>query len=61
MGPKGRSVVAAALALALAPLIRAEEAYQPTPANLASRAWFRDARFGLFIHWGVYSALADGE
>ena len=21
-------------------------------------AWFRDARFGLFIHWGVYSVPA---
>lgn len=23
--------------------------------------WFRDARFGLFIHYGAYSALARGE
>jgi alpha-L-fucosidase len=23
--------------------------------------WFQDARFGLFIHFGVYSALCDGE
>jgi len=23
--------------------------------------WFRDAKFGMFIHWGVYSVLADGE
>jgi alpha-L-fucosidase len=58
--------IAAALAilavgLALTPALRADEGYQPTPANLASRAWFRDARFGLFIHWGVYSTLADGE
>jgi alpha-L-fucosidase len=50
-----------ALALAAAPASRADEAYQPSPANLASRSWFRDARFGLFIHWGVYSTLADGE
>ena len=21
-------------------------------------AWWREARFGMFIHWGVYSALA---
>lgn len=35
--------------------------YQPTPENLANRAWFQDARFGLFIHWGVYSVLGDGE
>ena len=24
-------------------------------------AWFRDARFGLFIHWGIYSIPAKGE
>ncbi|SPE62830.1 exported hypothetical protein [Verrucomicrobia bacterium] len=24
----------------------------------ARMAWFREARFGLFIHWGVYSVPA---
>ena len=24
-------------------------------------AWFREARFGLFIHWGVYSVPAFGN
>ncbi|MBI4531200.1 MAG: alpha-L-fucosidase [Candidatus Latescibacteria bacterium] len=23
--------------------------------------WFRDARFGMFIHWGVYALLGRGE
>jgi alpha-L-fucosidase len=23
--------------------------------------WFRDARFGMFVHWGVYSLLGRGE
>jgi alpha-L-fucosidase len=35
--------------------------YQPAPGNLAAREWFRDARFGMFIHWGVYSVLGHGE
>jgi len=35
--------------------------YQPAPENLAARQWFQDAKFGLFIHWGVYSTLANGE
>jgi alpha-L-fucosidase len=39
----------------------AEAPYQPGPENLKARAWFQDARFGLFIHWGVYSVLGDGE
>jgi alpha-L-fucosidase len=40
---------------------RAQASYQPTAANLEARRWFQDARFGLFVHWGVYSTLADGE
>ena len=39
----------------------AQSGYQPTPANLEARRWFQDAKFGLFIHWGVYSVLGDGE
>ncbi len=35
--------------------------YKPTAANLAAREWFQDAKFGMFIHWGVYSVLGDGE
>ena len=29
--------------------------------RLAAREWYRDAKFGLFIHWGVYSLLGNGE
>ena len=35
--------------------------YTPTKENLEAREWFQDARFGLFVHWGVYSVLGDGE
>ncbi len=35
--------------------------YQPTPDNLKAREWFQDAKFGMFIHWGVYSVLGRGE
>ena len=31
------------------------------PERLAAREWFREAGFGVFIHWGVYSKLAAGE
>ena len=40
-------------ALAQSPQVPAE--------RVASRAWFRDAKFGMFIHWGVYSQLGEGE
>ena len=39
----------------------AQENYVPTQENLEARKWFQDAKFGLFIHWGVYSVLGDGE
>ena len=35
--------------------------YVPSAENLEAREWFEDARFGLFVHWGVYSVLGDGE
>ena len=37
------------------------QTYTPSESNLKSRAWFQDARFGMFIHWGVYSVPARGE
>src|SRR5262249_37610025 len=43
------------------PALFAEDAYQPTPESLKAREWFVDARFGLFVHWGVYSVLGQGE
>jgi alpha-L-fucosidase len=38
-----------------------DEPYRPTPENLRARASFQEARFGLFVHWGVYSVLGEGE
>lgn len=31
--------------------------YVPSKENLENREWFRDAHFGMFIHWGVSSVL----
>src|SRR5690606_27420911 len=42
-------------------IAHAQETYKPSAENLKNRAWFEEARFGLFIHWGVYSVLGDGE
>lgn len=39
----------------------AQNTYTPSPENLKAREWFQDAKFGMFIHWGVYSILGDGE
>lgn len=35
--------------------------YVPTQTNLEARRDFQDSKFGLFIHWGLYSLLEDGE
>src|SRR3974390_2690846 len=39
----------------------AQTAYQPSPENLQARREFQDMKFGMFIHWGVYSVLGNGE
>ncbi len=35
--------------------------YTPPAENLKARETFQDNKFGLFIHWGIYSILGDGE
>lgn len=35
--------------------------YQPSEAIRKSQAEFQDNKFGIFIHWGIYSMLGDGE
>src|ERR1051326_7167170 len=52
------------LVLFLEPLSNAQRAvdgYKPSPENVKARAEFQDAKFGMFIHWGVYSVLGNGE
>ena len=39
----------------------AQQEYVPTPENLQSRQEFSDMRFGIFLHWGLYSMFAQGE
>ena len=46
--------------LTLAPFSFAQS-YQPAEENLQAREWFQDSKFGLFIHWGPYSVLENGE
>src|SRR5574337_321170 len=55
------SLALATLMLMLPLEAAAQSSYQPSPANLEARRWFQDAKFGLFIHWGIYSVLGDGE
>jgi alpha-L-fucosidase len=46
-------------------LAAAQEIYEPTWESLAkvnpAPEWFRDAKFGIYFHWGVYSVPAFGS
>lgn len=35
--------------------------YVPTVENLKARKEFSDMKFGIFIHWGIYSMFGQGE
>ena len=52
-------VVVASLCL-FAMAVQAQK-YVPTPENLESRKNFAESRFGIFLHWGLYSMFAQGE
>ena len=47
------------LAIALA-ILSATGSHAQDP-QAETQQWFREARFGMFIHWGVYSVLGEGE
>ncbi len=40
-------------------LDKGQVGYIPSKENLENREWFRDAHFGMFIHWGVSSVLGQ--
>ena len=54
-------VVRCSMLVLVAACLAAGGDYRPTAENLKSREWFENAKFGLFIHWGVYSVLGKGE
>lgn len=35
--------------------------YVPSESNLQARKEFSDSKFGVFIHWGIYSMFGQGE
>ncbi len=37
------------------------QTYVPTKENLDAREDFSNAKFGIFLHWGIYSTFAQGE
>lgn len=55
----GRAVVAGLLIFLIAGLVSVIAETYSASANRLD--WFREARFGLFIHWGVYSQIGREE
>lgn len=56
-----KRVLFSIVAIAMAVQGFAQTGYVPAKENIAAREEFRDAKFGIFIHWGLYSMLASGE
>ena len=51
------------ITLALLSTVAVSQKYEATWASIDSRPtpqWFQDAKFGIFIHWGVFSVPAWG-
>jgi len=49
------------LAALVLSLPAAAQSYTPTPENLQAREAFQQHRLGIFLHWGIYAAYAQGE
>ena len=45
----------------LFPVSHLRAQYIPSEDNLAARREFEGFRFGIFLHWGIYSTFAQGE
>lgn len=41
--------------------VGASAQYEPTEAVKQSQEQFRNDKFGIFLHWGIYSMMANGE
>ena len=49
------------VALHSSPLYAADPPVESSQRHDDRMAWWREARFGMFIHWGIYAVPADGE
>src|SRR5208283_4471138 len=61
MTKRSFALIAAAAMLTFGASALSAQTYQPNWASLDARpvpAWYTDSKFGIFIHWGVYSVPA---
>ena len=61
----GAAVAGSALNVAVAQEPKPADPGAPTTSTVADRArrmkWWHEAKFGMFIHWGLYSTLGRHE
>lgn len=58
---KKNILLSALFALTAVNTIKADNSYIPSAEVLASREAFESDRFGIFLHWGIYSMFGQGE
>lgn len=58
---KKKILLTFACALCCLPVFAQHEPYIPSEGNLKARTEFQDAKFGIFLHWGLYAMLGTGE
>ena len=56
-----QAAIIVAMGAVVTPATAQENRYTPTPENLQARREFANSKFGIFIHWGIYSMFAQGE
>ncbi len=58
---KLQKALLAATLLAFSCSVAYSQNYVPAQENIENRKAFENERFGIFLHWGIYSAFAQGE
>ena len=54
-------VVALALMIINCQLSMVNGQYRPSAENMRARTEFQDKKLGVFLHWGVYAMMGQGE
>lgn len=56
-------IISAICAITLTTISKAQttDAYQPSAEIQQAQANFQDMKFGIFLHWGIYSMMGQGE
>ena len=61
MSKLSKLIITIAVWIIAASSASAQENYRPSPEIVAAQEQFRENRFGIFIHWGIYSMYGQGE